>query len=112
MNIVSGIDMVYIEEFGEQLKLSEDNFVKRCFTTKEQNIKETKTLAGIFAVKESVIKAYSLAPGSWLNIEVDNRNSGKPYVTIKNIDEKVLSQDVSISHSKDYVIASYTALIE
>ena len=102
-----GIDIVNINKFKETAK--KDYFIKNIFTDDElsyvmakQNINQT--LAGIFAAKEAVIKAYSLNLSYILRkkIEIVYENN-KPELILNKIPR---SADISISHDGDYAIAT------
>ena len=43
---------------------------------------------------------------NWNDIEILNDNNGRPYVNILNQDIKAEDIDISISHCKEYAVAS------
>ena len=108
-----GTDLVEIKRIETALKT--DSFKSRCFTLDELHMaKDSPTkLAGNFAVKEAVVKAFGCGfyPVGPSEIEVLRDPSGKPYVTLtgeaKNKAEElgVTSIQVSISNTKDYALA-------
>jgi len=64
-------------------------------------------LAGIFAAKETAIKALDLGPGSWKTIKILKQPSGKPVIELSgNLAGSSMRCDVSISHAGDYAIAT------
>jgi holo-[acyl-carrier protein] synthase len=116
-----GVDIIEIERFLKALNHHKDKILKRLFTEREINYcskyrNSEIHFAGKFAAKEAIAKA--LGPGfgekiSFLDIEVGNDDTKKPYVTLskkilKNFkNPKIL---ISISHSKNFAVA--TALVE
>lgn len=95
-------------------------FLEKVFTQKEieycEKRKKNKYLsyAARFAAKEAVFKAVSTTLDNkytlgWKDIEILNDISGRPFVNIKGVNSKI---DVSISHEKEYAIASAVAIIE
>ncbi len=106
-----GTDIVFIPDFEEQLSTGGEEFKKRVFHASELSPK-TESLAGIFAAKEAVMKAFGLPPGSWLQIKIKKSNSGKPEVGLPHyFQKKCESWDLSISHSGEYAIAVFVAIL-
>ena len=113
-----GVDIVKIERFNKMLTNKES--LQKHFTNYEIDYINSKgknglqTLAGIFACKESVLKAlgYGIFSDklSLKDIEV-NHNEGKPFIVITSklfyYLQKVNGQDikVSISHDGGYSIS-------
>ena len=67
--------------------------------------------AARFAAKEAVFKAVSeMLPDkydiNWNDIEILNDDTGRPYVNILNHDINSENIDISISHCKEYAVAS------
>ncbi|MEH7123291.1 holo-ACP synthase [Bacillus sp. JJ1532] len=105
-----GIDIVELNRikkiFERQVK-----FAERILTPKEtakfQTLpleRKTEFLAGRFAAKEAFSKAMGTGIGgslSFLDIEIEKDEKGKPYVS-KPIQKGV---HLSISHSKEYAVA-------
>lgn len=99
-----GIDILSIKKIESRSEKS----IKKLFTEKElayadKKINRYQTLAGIFALKEAVIKAYKLNLSFIIrkNIEIlhsDNR----PLVEING---KILDSYASISHDSGYAVA-------
>lgn len=97
-----GIDIVNIKKFISK------SSIKKVFTKDEltyANSKKTplQTLAGIFAAKESVIKAYNLK----LSYLIGKRIEIKHYKNIAKayLDGEILTENISISHDCDYAVA-------
>lgn len=95
-------------------------FLDKVFTKNEiaycENRNKNKYLsyAARFAAKEAVFKAVSSTLENkyvlgWKDIEILNDASGRPFVNIKGLNYNI---DVSISHEREYAIASAIAIIE
>lgn len=126
MKIKTGIDLVYLPRYKKAMQRGGENFLRRVFLEKElprhlpgeqtRHLEgsqgDTQHLAGIFALKEAVIKALSLKPGSWLDIKVSDRSDGLPQVTLFYSSIKIINYSSSLSHDGDYIVAQYTALVE
>ena len=78
-------------------------------------------LAARFAAKEAVFKALSESIDTredlpWKFIEVVNNDHGRPMINVEKLKEKSFSNlksiDISISHIKEYAVASVVAVIE
>ena len=100
-----GIDIQFVSELlpMETIDLKSDPEILRIFTRHEIAYAETKpypkrTLAGIFAAKEAIIKAgFSGIIGKDLtNLEISHEDDGKPYFS---------GYSLSISHSNEYAIS-------
>ena len=108
-----GID---IEEIKRFKKMNIELFKEKYLTENEKEYLKTKkieSLAGIFSVKESVLKAFQIGIGKIpLNaIEVLHNENGAPYIneneTIKNLKETFNVKEISIniSHTKQTVVS-------
>ena len=105
MQIKTGIDIVYIKKM--------DNLIEgrsRIFHASEMQDDRPEHLAGIFAVKEAFFKALEQNP-DFLSLEVKKTDNGKPVVSYVGI-EGIHSVDVSISHEKDYAVASVVMILD
>ena len=122
MRVTVGTDIIEVERIKKAI---EDNikFAETVFTEKEIEYCESKKInkyehyAARFAAKEAVFKAISNSLDdkysiSWKNAEVLNDKNGKPYINFIDIDIKVKNVDISLSHIKDYAIASAVVTIE
>lgn len=114
-----GNDIIETERIKKILLKYPDRFRRRVFTDKEIDYCESKgdnkyqSYAARFAAKEAIYKAISeLLPNkyyiNWTDIEVLNNEVGRPFATVKNVN-KIEQLDISISHVKEYAIA--TALV-
>lgn len=114
MILGSGIDIVEIDRIQKAVERWGDGFLKHVFTPTEiKNAKKFKFpfqhYAGRFAAKEAIFKAMGIPHLSWQNITITNDASGKPRCHLTDIDFKH-HLTVSISHSRDYAVAS--AIVE
>lgn len=112
MKIKTGIDLVYLPRFKKAMQSGGENFLRAIYRQEEIVRKESEHLAGIFALKEAVIKALSLKAGSWLDIKVTHRSDGLPQVTLFYSSIKIISHSSSLSHDGDYIVAQYIAIVE
>lgn len=129
MQIKTGIDIIEVERIKNSVEQTGENFLQRVYTQHEIEYCESKNAnkyqhyAARFAVKEAVFKAiaslladkYSI---SWKNVETINDENGKPIIKFVSLTKeverelsKIVSIDVSISHIKEYAIASVSILI-
>ena len=129
MQIKSGIDIIEVDRIKRSIDELGENFIKRIYTEQEIKYCESKNnnkyqyYAARFAVKEAAFKAISVLLKdkysiSWKNVETINDKEGKPnikFVALTKEVEKELSKiasiDVSISHIKEYTIASVNILL-
>lgn len=111
MQIRTGIDLIYLPKFKKSLKNGGENFLQRVFLSKELTNTNPEHLAGIFAAKEAVMKALDLSKDAWHDIQIINEPDGAPLVTIPNSKFQISNCSLSISHSGDYVIAQFVALL-
>ena len=132
MKITTGIDIIEVERIRDGIENLKESFLHRIYTEKEieycEKFKNMKYqhYAARFAVKEAVYKAISQFIDDkeeflWVNIEVENAEGGKPVLNVeklskiicKTADNMVLKDvDISISHIKDYAVASVVAVFD
>lgn len=124
MEIYTGTDIIEIDRIKDAIK--SDTFIKKIFTEKEIEYCESKkdpariqSYAARFAAKEAIFKAISkvlhLDYGiEWTSIEILKEETGRPYVNLKidNKKKQNLKIDVSLSHIKDYAVATAVAIYE
>jgi holo-[acyl-carrier protein] synthase len=108
MIIGTGIDIVEVERIEKAIKRSGDDFLKRIFTSREVDYAKTKKLsamhlAGRFAAKEAVLKAFSRGQFNFKDIEVLNDDVGRPFC---RLNKNGFSVQISISHTEKYALAS------
>jgi len=82
--------------------------LNKIFLPTELKQSKSESLAGIFAVKESCKKVFNTL--RWHDIEVVKKRNGKPELHL-NLDKKIGSHDVSISHDGEYAIATVVFLL-
>lgn len=124
MQILCGTDIIEIKRIKEGIEELGDNFTSRIFTEKEIEYCEQKKkqkfqhYAARFTAKEAVFKALSKMLENkfdltWKNIEITNEKDGRPMVTIIGISIKgIESIDLSMSHCKEYAVATAIAVIK
>lgn len=123
MRVLCGTDIIEIERIKKSIERSGENFLHLIYTPKEIEYCESKKnakyyhYAGRFAAKEAIFKTIStLLPEkfaiSWKDAQVINDENGNPKIEFLKIQfEQIESIDISISHCKEYAVATVTALI-
>lgn len=118
MNIFCGTDIIEVSRIKESIERSGENFLKLIYTPREIEYCESKRAskyyhyAGRFAAKEAIYKAVSpLLKNkfdiSWQNAEVINDKNGNPQISFIGIKfDKIKNIDISISHCKEYAVAT------
>lgn len=107
-----GVDIVEVGRVKDILSRYRDRFLRRVFTDEEagyakKSVREAERLAGRFAVKEAVMKAFGTGKSQgilWRDVETVRGTMGKPevklygnaYKYMKKLNGKRLH--VSISH--------------
>lgn len=111
--IRTGIDLVRVDEFKQSRRQAGEAFDRRLFTPEELDGADDLRLAGAFAAKEAAFKALDLPKGQWHVVQLLHEPSGRPALKFgSGFDpSRVVSCDVSISHTGDYVVAVVTALV-
>lgn len=110
MNKEIGVDIVEFAQIKEKIN---DRFIRRILSINElkrydsiSNVqRKLEYIAGRFAAKEAYTKVYKKfeTPLNFVDVEVLTDEFGAPYIKSKYMPEDVVK--VSISHSKNYVIA-------
>lgn len=106
-----GCDIVYIPRFQKVL-VRTPAMRSRIFLPQEEKGASYEKLAGIFAAKEAIIKASGLKAGDWLKIEIVKDKNGRPGIKLENLNKKIVSQDISISHDGEYAMAVVIFIIK
>lgn len=124
MNILCGTDIIEVSRIKESIERSGEKFLKLVYTPAEIKYCESKRLskyyhyAGRFAAKEAIYKAVSpLLKNkfdiSWQNAEVINDVNGNPKINFIGIKfDKIKSIDISISHCKEYAVATVVLTVD
>ena len=120
MNVLIGTDIIEINRIKKALK--NEKFLKRIYTEneikycEEKGVQKYQSYAGKFSAKEAVYKALNTKIDSfkWTDIEILNDENGKPYINFLNtdIEGKIEDIDISISHCKEYAIASVVLILK
>ena len=109
-----GVDLIEIVRVKDAHRKHGQRFIERLFTPAEAKYCLRKkdpypSLAGRFAAKEAVIKAFSRGFGGrwkWTQIEVVREMSGKPGIQLSGVLEKLRKErkikkvHLTIAHSK------------
>ncbi|GAA0452552.1 holo-ACP synthase [Alkalibacillus silvisoli] len=109
----TGIDITELDRIKNLLE-KQPRFIQRILTEKEQERyysysnynRQVEYLAGRFAAKEAYSKAMGCGIGkelSFQSVEIISTHHGQPQFLLNN--ERMHGVHVSISHSKDYVVA-------
>lgn len=118
MKIRIGTDIIEINRVKKAIEETDKKFCERVYTPREIDYCESKNAqkyqhyAARFAAKEAVFKALSAILDSkydieWKDIEIRNDNYGRPYIELNEKFTKAIeSIDISISHCKEYAVAS------
>ena len=95
-----GIDIVEISRIKEKIKIADKILTKNEYLVFESlnDLQKVEFLAGRFAAKEAYYKAKNDKTLGYLDFEVLNDESGKPYTNLDNV-------SVSISHEQHYCVA-------
>lgn len=92
-----------IKNFKRSIARSGEIFLSKIFTDLELTNRDPIHLAGIFSLKEAMVKVGIIKPGNWLNIEIKNSHSGEPLVFKKGVLLKNIA--LSTTHSRDSAIS-------
>ncbi|MBM3232351.1 holo-[acyl-carrier-protein] synthase [Candidatus Pacearchaeota archaeon] len=108
-----GIDIVYIPRF--KALMQNKSFINKVFHASEIQDYRPEHLAGIFAAKEAFFKSLDKKTLDWLAVEIKNKKNKKPKLLVSSElrnKAKIKDIDLSISHDKDYAIASVMVLLK
>ena len=126
MKITTGIDIIEVDRIKKAIEDLGDSFLENIYTEKEiqycekSPVMKYQRYATRFAAKEAVYKALSEFVNGrediiWKNIEVLKSECGKPYINVDKLRENMSkavdnfeleSIDVSLSHIRDFAVAS------
>ena len=123
MKIYTGTDIIEIERVKNSIESIGKKFIEEIYTQKEIEYCESKKnakyqhYAARFEAKEAIFKAVSKLLNnkfdiSWKNAEIVNDENGRPYINFLNtkIIEKIEDIDISISHCKEYAVATVVVM--
>ena len=118
----TGIDIIEISRIKKAIDRWGETFLRRIYTDSELRLyrKSTSSLAARFACKEAVMKLLGTGRNgaNWLDIETISHTSGKPVVKLYGRAQSeadklgVKEIAVSLSHSREYAIASVVGISE
>lgn len=124
MKILCGTDIIEIERVKKSIERSGEKFTNLIYTPAEIEYCESKRnakythYAGRFAAKEALFKAISSLLTekfliTWTDAQIINDESGNPQIEFLKIKfEQIKSIDISISHCKEYAVATVSVLID
>ena len=121
MKISCGTDIIEIDRIKSSIENIGDKFLYTIFTEKEIDYCESRRVqkyqhyAARFAAKEAIFKALStriMGSYDWKDFEVLNNENGKPKVILKNKIDNLEDIDISISHCKEYAVATIIAMFK
>ena len=115
MKVTTGTDIIEVDRIKKAME--NPKFAEKVFTPIEITYCESKNeskyehYAARFAAKEAIFKAISQYIENkyeigWRNIEITNDGDGRPVVKVDDDNTKKLEIDVSLSHIKDYAVAT------
>lgn len=119
MNISCGTDIIEIDRIKQSIERYEEKFKTNIYTENEVEYCEShkgqrfQHYAARFAAKEAIFKAISKkipTNYSWTDLEIINDEIGKPEVILKVDIPEIQSIDISMSHCKEYAIATVVVL--
>lgn len=124
MKISCGTDIVSIERIEKAIERHGDKFLNTVYTESEieycrkHEASKYQHYAARFAAKEAAFKAISKIIKTeknvdWKNIEVLKNEDGRPNIYFKCIDtNKIISIDLSLSHSDEFAVATIVVLYD
>ena len=122
MRYYTGIDIIEIERIKKAITRWGERFLRRIYTDPELRLsgRKPQSLAARFACKEAVMKLLGTGKKgiNWLEIETLSHPSGKPLVNLYGRAQSEANKlgvkeiAVSLSHSKEYAIASVVGVSE
>ena len=124
MKVLCGTDIIEISRIQKSIEKSGERFLNLIYTPAEIKYCESKKYAkythyaGRFAAKEAIYKAVSSLLDdrfaiSWKNGQILNDENGNPHVEFIGIElNQIENIDISISHCKEYAVATAIITIE
>lgn len=122
MKILCGTDIIEINRIKKSIEGKKELFLNKIYTPSEIEYCESRKkakyqhYAARFAAKEAIFKAISEILENkyditWKDIEILNDKKGKPKVKIFSKKDD-LKCDISISHCKEYAVATAIIIVE
>lgn len=125
MQILTGTDIIEIKRIKKSIENLGNRFIEEIYTPEEIKYCESKRqakyqhYAARFASKEAIFKAVSKLLKekfelSWKNAEILNDINGKPYIHFigTNIQDQIEDIDISISHCREYAVATVVIILK
>ncbi len=123
MKIQTGVDIIEVKRIQEAIEKGGEKFLNRVYTPEEiqycsnKGKMEYQHYAARFAAKEAIYKAISTKIDNeediFNKIEVKKDKKGKPIANLSRLNIKgIMDMDLSLSHLKEYAVASFTILFE
>ena len=124
MQIKTGVDIIEVARIQEAIEKQGESFLKKVYTKNEiaycDNTGKMKYqhYAARFAAKEAIYKAISSKLSKeqdeiLTKIEITNTKEGKPLANLQALNlPEIEDMDLSLSHLKDYAVASFTILFK
>ncbi len=124
MKIKCGTDIIEVARIQESIENLGEKFLNRVFTDKEieycisKKNMQYQHFAARFAAKEAIFKAISDCfknkyDITWKNIEILNDKKGRPYVHFIGLTlNEIQDMDISLSHLKEYAIATCSVILK
>lgn len=121
MKISNGTDIIEISRIKNAIIKKNEKFISKIYTEKEIEYCESKktqkyqSYAARFAAKEAIYKAlseYIDYKYSWKDFEIINNEQGKPHVNLKYRIDNIQNIELSMSHCKEYAVASVVVIFK
>lgn len=124
MQIKTGTDIIEIERIKESIEKTGKKFCEKIYSQQEIEYCESRKnqkyqhYAARFAAKEAIFKAISERIENkfeidWKEIEILNNEEGRPYVDISRLKlNKIQNIDISLSHCKEYAVATAVVVFD
>lgn len=119
MRVTTGIDIIEVDRIKDIIEETKEVFLNKIYTQNEidysekSNVHKYEKYAARFAAKEAVYKALDILDNTdinWKDIEVINKDTGRPYIKLNGALEKyneiIDSIDISLSHIAETAISS------